>query len=472
MALFRGPSVPSFARMSPAVTVGTSTSEFCTQLVTAGATSLPPQVARAARRSLFNVLGTSVGAARTTAVEVLLATAREQDGTGDVTVAGRDDTVDAYWGALLAGTAAHLDDFDDTHLATVIHPGAAVLGTLLALAPELDVDGERYLTAFALGCESQLRIGNAVSPKHYDRGWHITGTCGVFGAAVSASLLLGLSAAQLEQALAIVSTMVLGHREGFGSMTKPFHPGKAAANGVLAARLAAAGLTGIADPLGDGGVLPVFADGVDRSELTGSWDRDWELEYNAFKPYPCGIVAHPAIDAARAASAELDDPAAITAVELTCHPLVPELMGRRQPRDGLQARFSAYHAAAVGLLDGQVGLVQFGDDRAVAPDVERLRGQITLLPSDDCARDEATIRVERAGRDPISVHVPHARGSLDRPLTHEELFDKVDRLVEPVLGTGAARRIAAAVDALAGAAGLDQLVAAIRPGGFNEGKAN
>ncbi|GAA3047178.1 MmgE/PrpD family protein [Pseudonocardia yunnanensis] len=444
--------------------------------MTASATPLPPRVARAARRSLFNVLGTAIGAARTAAVDVLLATAREQGGTGDVdpennvTVAGRDETVDAYWGALLAGTAAHLDDFDDTHLATVIHPGAAVLGTLLALVPELDVDGERYLTAFALGCESQLRIGNAVSPSHYDRGWHITGTCGVFGAAVSASVLLGLSAAQLEQALAIASTMVLGHREGFGSMTKPFHPGKAATNGVLAAKLAGVGMTGIADPLGDGGVLPVFADAVEHCELAGSWERDWEIEYNAFKPYPCGIVAHPAIDAACAASAELDDPAAITSVELTCHPLVPELMGRRQPQDGLQARFSAYHAAAVGLLDGHVGLAQFGDDRAVETDVERLRELITLRPTAGCARDEATIRVDRADRDPICVHVPHARGSLDRPLTDEELFDKVDRLVEPVLGTGAARRLAAAVDALAGAAGLDAVIAAIRPSGISEGE--
>ncbi|WP_433273305.1 MmgE/PrpD family protein [Pseudonocardia xinjiangensis] len=458
--------------MSPAVTVGTPTSEFCAQLLTAGATPLPPQVARAARRSLLNVLGTAVGAARTPAIDVLLATAREQDGAGAAAVAGRAETVDWYWGALLAGTAAHLDDFDDTHLATVIHPGAAVLATLLSLAPELEVDGERYLTAFALGCESQLRIGNAVSPSHYDRGWHITGTCGVFGAAVAASLLLGLTAEQMEHALAIVSTMVLGHREGFGSMTKPFHPGKAAVNGVLAARLAAAGVRGIDDPLGDGGVLPVFADVVDRRELGGSFERDWELERNAFKPYPCGIVAHPTIDAAVAASGQMDDPAAIESVEITCHPLVPELMGHRQPRDGLQARFSAYHAAAVGLLDGQVGLVQFGDDRAVAPDVERLRGLITLLPTADCARDEATIRIERAGRDAVTVHIPHARGSLDRPLTDEELFDKVDRLAGPVLGPGAARRISAAVEALADATGFDELVAAIRPTSTTEREAN
>ena len=441
--------------------------EFCASVLEAGAAPLPPQVAYAARRSLFNVLGTAIGAARSPAVDSLLATAREQGGAGAVTVPGRDETVDPHWGALAVGTAAHLDDFDDTHLATVIHPGAAVLATLLALQPELERDGSRHLTAFALGCEVQLRIGNAISPSHYDRGWHITGTCGVFGAATAAALLLGLSATELEHALALVSTMVVGHREGFGSMTKPLHPGKAAANGLLAARLAAAGATGFADPLGAGGVLSVFADKVDHGALTTSWERDWELERNVFKPYPCGIVAHPAIDAATAASARVGDPAAITAVEITCHPLVPELMGRRQPEDGLQARFSAYHAAAVGLIDGQVGLVQFGDERAAAPEVARLRALITLRPTGECARDEATIRVARHGADPVSVHVPHARGSLDRPLTDEEVFDKVDRLVTPVLGPGAPRAIGHAVDRLASAPGLEALVTAIRPGGHD-----
>lgn len=446
--------------MSSGVTARPSTSEFCTWLVDAAAAPLPADVARAARRSMFNVLGTAVGAARTPAVDALLAAAREQHVVGGVVVPGRTDLLDPYWGPLVIGTAAHLDDFDDTHLETVIHPGAAALAAVLALQPELGCDGARCLTAFALGCESQLRIGNAISPNHYDRGWHITGTCGVFGAAVAASVLLGLDESGMARALALVSTMVLGHREAFGSMTKPYHPGKAAVNGVLAARLAAAGLPAAPDPLGEQGVLAVFADAIDSSRFLRA--GPWELEKNAFKPYPCGIVAHPSIDAATEASAQVGDPAAITAVTITCHPLVPELMGRRQPGDGLQARFSAYHAAAVGLLDGEVGLVQFGDERAPAPEVARLRDLITLLPNENCARDEATIVVERGAADPVSVHVPHARGSLARPLTDDELFDKVHRLVAPVLGDGAAKAIRDAVDGLATSADLAELTAAIR----------
>ena len=433
-------------------------SVFCSRLLGAAGVPLPAEVGAAARRSLFNVLGTAIGAANTPAVDALLAAAHQRGGAGDVGVPGRLASVDRYWGALVVGTAAHLDDFDDTHLVTVIHPGAAALATLLALQPELDLPGTRYLTAFALGCEAQLRIGNAISPNHYDRGWHITGTCGVFGAAITSAILLGLDAAQTDRALSLVSTMTLGHREGFGSMTKPFHPGKAAANGALAARLALAGLAG-AGPLS---VLPVFANAVSEDALAGSWARDWEIERNAFKPYPCGIVAHPAIDAAVGVSEQVD-PAAITSVRIACHPLVPELMGRRQPIDGLQARFSAYHAAAVGLLDREVGLPQFTDRRTVAPDAVRLRNLITLASDENCARDEARIRVEQIGAPPIELHVLHARGSLARPLTDEELFDKVRRLVEPVLGEGTASAIRDAVNGLEAAPNLDEVLAAIRP---------
>jgi 2-methylcitrate dehydratase PrpD len=440
----------------------TYTAEFCAGLLAAEKSGLPEPVANAARRSLFNVLGTSVGAARTTAIDALVRTATARRAEGPVRIPGRTRTVNEYWGAVIAGTAAHLDDFDDTHLVTVIHPGAAVLGTLIALADQPDRVGANYLTAFALGCEAQLRIGNAISPSHYDQGWHITGTCGVFGATVSAGLLLGLDLDQLRHALALASTMTLGHREAFGSMTKPLHPGKAAANGLLAARLAAAGATGPVDPLGPSGVLPVFSAGIARAELVRDWD-DWELERNTFKPYPCGIVAHPAIDAALAAHDQVGDPARITSVEITCHPLVPELMGRRQPEDGLQARFSAYHAAAVGLLDGEVGLAQFSDARAVAPEVVRLRGLLTLATTPDCPRDAATLRLVRSDGTPVTSVVDHARGSLARPLTDAELLEKVRRLVDPVLGPDAAAAIDDAVRGLAGAPNLNAVLTSITP---------
>ena len=442
-----------------ATTTGSSTTtDFCAAMLAAAGGPLPPGVSRAARRTLLNVIGTAASAVTSPAVTVLLAAAAEQGSAGDVPVPGLARTLDPYWGALVTGTAAHLDDFDDTHLATVIHPGAATLATVLSLAPETAPSGAAFLGAFAAGCEAQLRIGNAISPAHYDQGWHITGTCGVFGAAVAASALLGLDADAAVRALSLAATMTLGHREAFGSMTKPLHAGQAAANGVLAARLAAAGLAGPPDPLGPGGVLEVLAAAVDRDALS----RGWEIELNTFKTYPCGVVAHPAMDAAIAVSGRVD-PAEITAITVRCHPLVPELMGTVQPEDGLRSRFSARHGVAVGLLLGQAGLAEFTDAVATAPDVTWLRGLITLDPDPAMARDAAVLRIETRSADPVEVRTLHTRGSVARPLTDEELQGKVRGLVSPVLGDGAADRIREAVDGLPAASDVSGLIASLRP---------
>jgi 2-methylcitrate dehydratase PrpD len=450
------------------------TEEFCAALLRAAREALPAPVERAARRSLLNVLGTTVSAAPSDAVGVLVATAGQTGGAGQVTVPGLARTLDPYWAALTIGTAAHLDDFDDTHLATVIHPGASALATVLSLVPETAPTGTAFLGAFAAGCEAQLRIGCAISPAHYDKGWHITGTCGVFGAAVAAAALLGLDDEATARALSLAATMTAGHREAFGTMTKPLHAGKAAANGVLAARLAAAGLAGPADPLGPDGVLEVLASSVDREALGLGWPAGhrWELELNTIKTYPCGVVAHPAMDAAiiaYARIAELSDQAEITGVTLRCNPLVPELMGREQPGDGLESRFSARHGVAVGLLSGRAGLAEFSDAAATAPEVARLRSLIILDADPAVPRDAAVLRVSRGpagrpgGAPGVEVAVEHTRGSAARPLTDDEVLDKARALFGPVLGKAAADRARDAIDKLPGAEDTAELLAALRP---------
>ena len=455
----------------------TLTEDFCAAMLRAARGPLSPPAERAARRSLLNVLGTAVSASGSAAIGALLAVADESGRAGDVPVPGLARTLDPYWGALVTGTAAHLDDFDDTHLATVIHPGASALATVLSLVPETAPTGAAFLGAFAVGCEAQLRIGCAISPAHYDHGWHITGTCGVFGAAVAAAALLGLDAEATARALSLAATMTAGHREAFGTMTKPLHAGKAAANGVLAARFAAAGLGGPADPLGDDGVLEVLAASVDRDALGLGWPEghQWELELNTIKTYPCGVVAHPAMDAAiiaHAQLAKLTGRAEITGVTLRCNPLVPELMGREQPEDGLESRFSARHGVAVGLLYGRAGLAEFSDAVATAPEVAALRSLITLDADPAVARDAAVLRIARgpaSGAPPgsaqaaIEVTVAHARGSAALPLTDADVLDKARALFGPVLGQAAADRARDAIDELPGAKDTAELRAVLRP---------
>ncbi|MDE1138295.1 MULTISPECIES: MmgE/PrpD family protein [Paraburkholderia] len=425
---------------------------------------LPANVAREAQRSLINVIGTSIGASRHPGVDAILAAARDLGVAPRAPVPGRTERVDVHFSALATGFAAHLDDFDDTHLATVIHPAASVLAVITALAPETRPTGRAALSAFALGCEAQLRVGVSISPEHYDRGWHITGTCGVVGCATTAALLLGLNEAQLTQAVANAASMFVGQREAFGTMTKPYHPGKAAANGIAAARLALAGQQAAGDIFeAAGGYSHSMSTRVDFEQMNGAFGERWELLFNTYKPYPCGIVAHPAIDAGLALAPRIDHAEDIETITLRCHPLVPELMGNPQPKDGLQARFSAIHGVAAALCDKRVGLAQYEDARVVQDDVRRVRALTTLAPDAAVNRDEVFIRATLKRGDVLEHHVEHARGSLARPLTDAELMDKVRLLIDPLLGDGIAASLATAVETIDAAPSLDTLFALCAP---------
>lgn len=409
------------------------TAQLTAAIVRQSDAPMDPAVRSAAERSLLNVAGTAVGASDQPAMRIVLEHARRHGGPPVAAIPGRAERTDAYHAALLTGLAAHLDDFDDTHLETVLHPGAATLAAVVATVHEGDPRCD-VLTAFALGCEVQLRVGAAMSPGHYDRGWHITGTCGAIGAATAAGLLLGLDRDGLDSAIATATARTLGVRDAFGTMTKPFHPGKAAANGVVAARLARAGVLGPTSALErPQGFFAALSDDVDRGRITDGWGDDWELVRNMPKPYPCGIVIHPVIDAALALHHEVVDHLdAIDEVVVRCHPLVVDLTGNPDPVDGLEARFSAIHGAAIGLALGRAGLAEYADDVVRSPTLIDLRARTRLVPDTSVARDAARIEV-RFPDGVRSSDVAHARGSLERPLTDAELHAKVRALVEPVL---------------------------------------
>ncbi|MEO3753085.1 MmgE/PrpD family protein, partial [Streptomyces sp. B6B3] len=404
---------------------------------------LPAEVRDAARRTLYNVLATTVGAAREPAMDVVAA-ATAGFGAGRAVLPGRPERLRPLDAALATGIAAHLDDYDDTHLRTVIHPGAVCLAALTGLQEEIaDRDAEEVLAAYAWGVEAQLRLGVAVSPAHYDAGWHITGTCGAVGAAVTAGLLLGLDAGRLRAAVEWAVEGGLGNREGFGSMVKPFHPGKAAVNGLRAARDAAAGVPGPGDSLtGPDGLVRRLAGGAFDADalLRGDMGRRWELLDNTFKPYPCGIVTHPAIEAAEALHEPLaahGGPDAVRAIRLVCHPLVPELTGNVQPVDGLQARFSTAHGVAAGLLLGPVDLAGYATGFVVSEPARRLRSLVAFAPREACDRDAARIEIALADGGVLAHDVAHARGSLARPLTDAELTAKARGLVDRIRPGGA-----------------------------------
>jgi 2-methylcitrate dehydratase PrpD len=441
----------------------TTTRELARGLTRLSGPGLSQTVRDEATRSLLNVIGTSIGASGYDAIDVLVATSLESGGDQRTSpVPGRRERLDATGAALATGAAAHLDDFDDTHLATVVHPAAAVLAAALPLVARQDVPGVRLVDAVALGIEAQLRVAVAMTPWHYDQGWHITGTVGGIGAAVTAGLLLDLDEEQLQHAIAIASSLTLGHRQGFGTMVKPFHPGKAGANGLLAASLAAEGFTGSPTALeGPRGYFACLSPEVDLTRLTDGLGERWELLDNTYKPYPCGIVSHPAIEAAERLHAALDG-AAPVAVRVRCHPLVVELTGNPTPDTGLAARFSTIHGVAAGLVDGVVGLRQYDDERVRADELVAMRARTTLVPDEATARAAATVEVDLADGRVVAESVTDARGSLERPMTDAELDAKTTALVDQAM-PGRAPHVIEVTRSLVTAPSVSPLLAAIVP---------
>ena len=239
-----------------------------------------------------------MGAARHEAADATLAAVQMLQPAAQATVLGRAERVDAPSAALINGITSHTFDFDDTHLKTIIHPAGPVASALLALAELTGASGRQLIDALVIGIDTACRLGNMVYPEHYDRGWHITGTTGMFGAAAGCARLLGLDVDQTQMALGIAASQPVGLREQFGTMTKPFHPGGAARAGLMSALMAKHGFTAsqraIEAPRGWAQVVSTkFA----WNEVTDELGERFEISFNTYKPFACGIVIHPSIDA-------------------------------------------------------------------------------------------------------------------------------------------------------------------------------
>lgn len=397
--------------------------------------AVPERARHATRRTIANALGLAVGAARHPVVELATTALRDLGMTGTHRLLGRSERLSAPFACLVNGIAIHVEDFDDTHLRTVVHPASPVVPAALAAAEMTGASGAELALAVLLGVEVACRVGNAVCPEHFDRGWHLTSTMGRLGATVAAGRLLGLDPDRMAAALAVAATQVGGLTSALGTMTKAFHPGKAAADGVEASILAACGFTGPARPIeGVHGMASVSSSRRDYGEALRDLAEVWEIESNAFKPYSCGIVSHPVIDAAVRARGHLDgQDAAIDSVEVIVNPVVLDVMGVREPADGLQSKFSVYHCFAVGFLAGEAGPGQYTDTRARDPQVVSLRRKVRAVTDAGVRKDECRV-VIRTGETELSLHIPHATGSVDRPMTDDQLRSKVGLVAQPVLG--------------------------------------
>ncbi|KAJ7171737.1 2-methylcitrate dehydratase [Mycena crocata] len=430
--------------------------------------NLPPEVIQAAVSSFYNWVGCALGGAShpttTTAYEALTPFFGKPTST---LLGHKGARTDASHAALINGIASHVHDYDDTHLATIIHPTGPVASALLAQSEALGgVKGKDFILALVTGIEAECKLGMGVWPKHYDIGWHITSTVGSIGAAVAVGKLMQLQRTSMQHAISIAATQVTGLREMFGTDTKSFHVGRAAQNGLMAAVLAERGYTGslqaIEAPRGWARVVSVSNNVDDQLEGLGT---EWEIARNAFKPFPCGIVVHPVIDGCiqlyREMAAAGVTAADIESVHVRVHPLVLELTGKKTPQDGLQAKFSIYHGGAIGLVLGKAGPAQYQDSVVLSPEIVSVRDKILATADDHLGADETEITLNLSNGTTMMKHVQHAIGSIEVPMTTTQLEEKFIDQVSQVLGAEGAQHASKSCWALESSASIQDLAQSI-----------
>ncbi|MEQ1772338.1 MAG: MmgE/PrpD family protein [Burkholderiales bacterium] len=398
--------------------------------------NIPAGVVHEAKRSLLNWAGCAIGGSTHAAITHTLNATAAIAGPPQARILGRRERTDISHAALINGMSAHVLDFDDTHLRTLLHPGTAVASVLAALAERDNVSGQKFLTAFVAGVEIACRVSNAVYFAH-NLHWYITGTAGVFGAAAAAGKVLGLNEQQMVYALGIAGAQSAGTREQAGTMAKCFIHGRAAQNGLLAALLAAQGLTSAETAIdGEHGFIHVLAPERDADALTAGLGTQWELSLNTYKPYACGVVAHPAIEACialRNRHALASDQ--IETVELEVHPRALALTGIKEPPTGLKSKWSIYHSAAVALVDGVAGEHQYSDTRAFAPEIIALRRRVTATANPALRDVQAVAHVRLHDGQSFSHRVDCVIGSAERPMSDADLENKIRMMANDALSS-------------------------------------
>jgi 2-methylcitrate dehydratase PrpD len=396
---------------------------------------VPAAVRREAVRTVLNWIGCAVGGSRHETVDIAIRALKPFCGPAQASVLGRKDRLDLLNASLMNGISSHIFDFDDTDLRTIVHPAGPVAPALLAIAEYRPMSGADFLHALIVGVEVECRIANAVYPQHYDVGWHITGTVGPFGAAAAAGKALGLTEQQMVWALGLAATQPVGLREMFGTMTKSFHPGRASQNGLTAALLAGQNFTSSEQPIEAArGWANVLSTARNYEEITGKLGDRYQIAFNSYKPFPCGVVIHPAIDGALRLRAENRLTAdGIDRIELRVHPLVLELTGKNAPRTGLEGKFSVYHAVAAAMVYGRVGESEFSDRAVRDAAVVALRERVSATVDRNIAEDQVRIGILLKDGRRLEKFIEHATGSAKNPLTDAQLETKFKGLADGIL---------------------------------------
>jgi 2-methylcitrate dehydratase PrpD len=404
---------------------------------------LPQGVRKEGARTLLNWVGVAVGASHHEGVNDVIAALAPFSGPPQAAIMGRHERFDILNAAMINGISTHIFDYDDTHPKTLIHASSAVVPVALALAEYQPVAGKDFLNAIVLGVETIFRIGNAVFPDHFQHGWHGAGTIGQFGAAVAAGKLLGLNEQQMIWALGLAASQPVGLVESFGSMNKSFNPGRAANNGLLSALLAARNFTSSNQMIeAKLGWANVASSKQDYREITEGLGTRYDAANNTYKPFACGIVLHPIIDAA----IQLRNQYKLTAdqierIDMRVNPQVLVLTGQKTPKEGLEGKFSVYHAVAVAIVEGAAGEKQFSQRAVRDPVVVALRSKVVPVVDASIKTNQVDLTIITKDGRKLNKFIQHAVGSIEVPMSDDALEAKVTDLAEGILPATQIRKL-------------------------------
>lgn len=410
--------------------------------------NLGSEVVERTRYLLLDYLGVAIAGSLTESSQAVYRMLARSASPGPCTVLGTASRTSPESAALANGTAAHSVELDDTHQAGSIHPGVVMFSTAIALSEILpDIDVGQFVPAVVAGYEVATRLGIALQPKsHYELGFHPTSTCGVFGAAVTAAKLLRLSEEQMLSAVGIAGSMAAGSLEFLadGTWTKRLHPGLAAQNGILAAKLAAEGFRGPGTILeGRDGFLFGYSRNPKPELVTQGLGQNFEIMRTSIKPHACCRYMQAPIDGLIELAIEHDiHPEQVARIEVAVleagWPLVCEPRKRKySPSNAVDAQFSMPYGAAVALTDRAAGLDQFGGDNFHSPQIKSLMSKVVLEKDKRIEKNfpvewPAIVQVHLTNGNEFEKYIRFPKGDPENPLSWQELSAKFHSLATRV----------------------------------------
>jgi 2-methylcitrate dehydratase PrpD len=416
-----------------------------------------------AKYRILDALGVAVAGAGHPLIVDLSRTLGRLGESGQSTVLGSSSPRPLWQAVLTNGTMMQVHDFDEAHLPSHTHPTAAILPPLLAMAEQRHGTGADLLEGFIAGYEATARIGQALAPELYMRGWHASSTVGVFGAAAAVGRLLRLDPQRLGTALNLAGTMASGVRATFGSASKHLHFGKAALNGVLAASWAEVGIAGgrdtFADPLG-------FAAASSGSPRMVQWETQEPTNAildSTIKLFPCCLETHSALQACLRLRERGLTAVSVEILIVRVRPEIIALVGNHEPETGMEAKFSLPHCISLAMTRGRVVIDDFVESPRARPEIMDLRGRVKLIPDTSLEYTEAIVEIRDVDGKEWGERVIHVRGTPQEPLTSCEIETKFFNCAMPILGETGVTRLRDRVLSAESLHDCADLLAACRP---------